>query len=72
MVSYVAFVLSLFVPHLSFLGGIGRAVLHDCGISLIFSLIFLNDTKIFRDAKISIKVTIFFYFSPALHMYINH
>ena len=31
MVSYVAFVLSLVVPYLSFFWCLGRAVLHDCG-----------------------------------------
>ena len=32
VVSYVVFVLSLFVPHLSFLWCHGRAVLRDCGM----------------------------------------
>ena len=35
IVSYVVFVLS-FVPHLSFLWCLGRAVLHDSGISYNF------------------------------------
>ena len=40
VVSYVAFVLSLFVPHLSFLCCLGRAAPRDCGISWVSSLIF--------------------------------
>ena len=38
MVSYVAFVLSLFVPHLSFFWCLKGYVLGDWGISLVFSL----------------------------------
>ena len=41
VVSYVAFVLSLFVPHPSFYWCHGRVALRDCGISLVPSLIFL-------------------------------
>ena len=33
VVSYVTFVLSLFVPLLFFFGFFGKAVLRDCGIS---------------------------------------
>ena len=40
VVSYVSFVLSLFVPHLSFFWCLEKAVLPDCGISWISSLIF--------------------------------
>ena len=39
VVSYVAFVLSLFVPYLSFLW---KAVLCDRGLSWVSSLLFLN------------------------------
>ena len=44
VISYVAFVLSLFGPHLSFFGasGVGEGVgvgLRDCGISWLSSLI---------------------------------
>ena len=41
VVSYVAFVLSLFVSHLSFIWCLGRAVLRDCGVSWVSSLIFM-------------------------------
>ena len=41
MVSYVAFVSSVFVPNPSFLWCFGRAVLRDCGISCVSSLYFL-------------------------------
>ena len=41
MVSYVAFILSLFVPHLSFFCSLGNAVLRDCANSLVFSFIVL-------------------------------
>ena len=41
VVSNVAFVLSLFVPHLPFFWCLGKAVLLDCGISRVSSLIFL-------------------------------
>ena len=34
VVSYVAYDLSVFVPHFSFFWGLGKAVLGDCGISL--------------------------------------
>ena len=37
--SYVVFVLSLFIPHLSFFWCIGRAALRDDVISWILSLI---------------------------------
>ena len=36
MVSYVTFVLSIFVSHLPFFGGLGKAVLRDSGISLVY------------------------------------
>ena len=36
MVSYVAFILSLFVSHLSFFCCLGNAVLRDCGFFGIF------------------------------------
>ena len=39
VISYVAFVLSLFVPYVSFLWCLGEAVLRDCGISAKFSLL---------------------------------
>ena len=39
-VSCVAFVSSLVVPHLSFIWCHGRAVLRDCGISWVSSLVF--------------------------------
>ena len=39
VISYVAFVLSLFVYHLSFFWFHGKAVLVDCGISCVSSLI---------------------------------
>ena len=42
VVSFVAFVLSLFVPQLSFFWCLGKAVLRDWGISWISSLIFLK------------------------------
>ena len=42
VVSYVMFVLSLFVPHLSFFRCLGRAVLCDCGNSWLSLLIFLS------------------------------
>ena len=38
--SFVAFVLSLFVPHLSFFWSLRKAVLRECGISWISALIF--------------------------------
>ena len=41
VVSYVAFVLSLFVPHLSFFWCLGKTVLRDCGIYWTLSFIFL-------------------------------
>ena len=36
----MAFVLSIFVPNLSFFWCLGKAVIRDCGISLISSHIF--------------------------------
>ena len=42
LVSYVAFVLSLFVPHLAFVWCLGRAVLHDSAISWISPLVFFS------------------------------
>ena len=42
IVSYMAFVLSLFVPYLSFFWCLGKAVLRDYGISWVSSLIFLH------------------------------
>ena len=44
----MAFVLSLFVPHLSFVWCLWKAVLRDCGISWISSLIFSVDER-FRE-----------------------
>ena len=41
VVSYVVFVLSFFVPHLTFFWCLGKAVFRDCGISWVSSLIFL-------------------------------
>ena len=41
VVSYVTFVLSLFVPRLSFFWCLGRAVHSECGISWVSSLMFL-------------------------------
>ena len=41
-VSYVAFVLSLFVPHLSFFWCLRKAVLRDCGIPWLSSNTFLK------------------------------
>ena len=43
LVSYVAFVLSLFVLHLSLFWCLGRAVLHGCGISWVSSNIRLTN-----------------------------
>ena len=40
VISYVTFVVSLFVPHRSFLWCLGRAVFRDWGIFWISSLIF--------------------------------
>ena len=37
VISYVAFVVSLFIPHYFFLWYIGRSVLRDCGISWVSS-----------------------------------
>ena len=42
VVSNVAFVLSLFVPRLFLFWCLGRAVLHDCSISRVSSLIFFK------------------------------
>ena len=39
--TYVAFESSLFVSHLSFCCCLGKAVIRECGISLVFLLIFL-------------------------------
>ena len=39
VVSYIAFILSLFVPHLSLRLCLVRTVLRDCGISWVFSAI---------------------------------
>ena len=39
VISYVAFAVSLFVPHLSFVWCISRTVLRDCGISWVYLLI---------------------------------
>ena len=41
VVSCVAFVLSLFIPRLSFFWCLGKAVLRDCSISWVSSLIFV-------------------------------
>ena len=38
VVSYVAFLLSLFVHHISFFWCLGRTVLRDCGISWVYLL----------------------------------
>ena len=53
VVSYVAFVLSLFVPHLFFLSCLGMAVFHDCGHYentpiQIYRKFHLQKLKIFR------------------------
>ena len=54
VVSYVTFVVSLFLPHLFYFWCLGRAMLCNCGISWVSSLIFfefihivsfLNDMK---------------------------
>ena len=50
VVSYIELVLSLFVPHLSFLWCLGRAVFCDCRISL-YALVIVR--FIYRD-KINI------------------
>ena len=42
VVSYVVFVLSLYVPHLSFFWCLGKAILPGCVIFLISSLIFVH------------------------------
>ena len=47
--SYVAFVLSLFVPHLSLFWYLGRAVLRDCGFTDIItqkSLVTVGKSKV--------------------------
>ena len=41
MVSYMAFVLLLFLPILSFFGCLGKALCRDCGISWETSLVFV-------------------------------
>ena len=44
-VSYVTFMLSfVFPPHLSYFWCLGRAVLRDCGISWVSSLLFFDDS----------------------------
>ena len=48
VVSYVAFVLSLFVPHLSFFWCLGRAMVCDCGISWVSSHIFLQGLRLVK------------------------
>ena len=45
VISYVAFELSLCIPYLSFFYRVGRAVFHECGISLVSSHIFLETTN---------------------------
>ena len=65
MVSYVAFVLSLFVPHLSFFWRLGRVVLRDNGISCISSLIDLYIfllSLLFYPYQISLFFFILFFF----------
>ena len=42
VVSYHSVLFSLFVPHLSFLWCLGKAVLRDCGFSWVSSLIIFN------------------------------
>ena len=51
VISSVAFMMSLFVPHLSFLVCLGRAVLCDCSFSWVFLLIFLRNKAGARQIK---------------------
>ena len=49
VVSYVAFALSSFIPHLSFFCCLGRAVLRDCGISWVPSHLFLDTLQLYKN-----------------------
>ena len=53
VVSYVTFVLSLFVPHFS-LFVLGRVVLRECGISMVYTLIYSHYLKL-QGIKIYIR-----------------
>ena len=57
LASYMEFVLSLFVPHLSFFWGRGRDVLCDCGISWVSSLIFLCKINVLLVSTIILKLS---------------
>ena len=57
VVSYLEFVLSLFVPHLSFFWCLGKTVFRDCGIILVSSLVFL----MYRKANEKLKNVVFFF-----------
>ena len=54
--SYVAFVLSLFVPHLSFFWCLGKAVLGDCGISRVSSLEFMLFSFVTKMSFLMVKL----------------
>ena len=59
VVSYAAIVLSLFVPHLSFVWLLARAVLRDYGIFWLSSLMFSSGTlRIFQLALFSKNIKI--------------
>ena len=45
VVAFVAFVLLLFVPHFFFFRCLWKAVLHECGISHVYSIICLVSWK---------------------------
>ena len=71
VVSYVLFVVSLFVPHLSLFWCLGRSVLRDCGISSVSSRIFsdfLLDS--FRIMFVFVVLMCFFFFLLLLFLFI--
>ena len=55
MVSYVAFVFSLFVPNLSYFWCLRRAVLRVCGISWVSSLFFCSVSVAISSACYHVK-----------------
>ena len=62
MVSYVAFVLSLLVSFLPYLGASKKAVLRDCGIFKVYLLMFYIHLIVFQSVFINYTTFVIFFF----------
>ena len=70
-IGFVTFVVSLIVPHLSFLWCLGRAVLHDSGISMsIFTYIFDILCKLSPMKTICMKCQTLFFFYFFIYLFL--